>query len=191
MIADPYTPPSASLLNTAPASPAFFVVSKRKFALLYVLTCGMYFSYWLYRNWKLQRAAGSTVFPLTRTVFHLIFIFSLFVRIDRRIKASERQFSWYPKSMALGVVMLSISSIAVNWVQDLRLIFAMSLLAMGVQIYCYVCAQEAINCAENDVDGLSNSTITWANGIWIALGVSIWALLFYGAYTIMKSPLFQ
>ncbi|WP_150583021.1 hypothetical protein [Pseudomonas fluorescens] len=183
---DPYAPPTASLIPD-PVSRAFFVVSKFKFALMYVLTCGFYLTYWLYMNWKLQRAIGSKVSPLARTVFGFFFVHSLFVRIDLRIKATERQFVWYPKSMATGVLVLIGANVALNWMNDLRLASVLGVLILIVETYCFMQVQDAINHAENDVDGLGNASLTWANGAWIGLGLCIWAFAFIAYYAIFTN----
>lgn len=47
---------------------------------------------------------------------------------------------------------------------------------------CFLRVQDAINYAENDVDGLSNAALTWANGVWIGLGLCIWVLTFISYY---------
>lgn len=163
---------------------AFFVVSKRKFALMFVVTCGLYLTYWLYMNWRQQRAAGSKVLPLARTILGVFFVHSLFFRIDRRIKATGRQFGWYPGSLALGVLVLIFANIALNWMIDLRLSAVLGFLILILETYCFLRVQDAINYAENDVGGLSNSTFTCANGIWIGLGLCIWALTFIDYYAI-------
>lgn len=183
MITDPYAPPRACL-SPEPASAAFFVVSRFKFALMFVLTCGLYLTYWLYMNWKRQRAAGSRVLPLARTIFGPFFVHSLFFRIDRKIKATGRHFSWYPGSLALGVLVLIFANIALNWMIDLRLSAVLGLLILVLEIYCFLRVQAAINYAENDVEGLGNSAFTWANGIWIGVGLCLWALTFSGHYAI-------
>lgn len=178
MIVDPYAPPAASLLDVAPTSPAFYVVSKSKFALLFLATNGFYVIYWFYKNWKFQRAAGNKVLPLIRAIFGVFFIYSLFTRIDRRIKASEREFRWFPRSLALACIVIACVSTSTIWLQDFHILYAMSLLVLLLQMFCLWTVQGAINYAENDPEGLSNSALTFANGMWIALGLCIWTLVF-------------
>jgi hypothetical protein len=178
MIADPYAPPAATLHDAAPTSPAFYVVSKSKFAMLFVATNGFYIAYWLYKNWKLHRAAGNKVLPLVRTIFGVFFIYSLFTRIDRRIKASGRDFRWFPRSLALAFIVVACTSSAAVWIQDFHIQFAMSLLVLLLQIFCLLSAQAAINYSENDSEGHTNSALTFANGVWIGLGLCFWTLLF-------------
>ena len=40
--------------------------------------------------------------------------------------------------------------------------------------------QKAINLSQNDPDGATNSSITWANGIWIFLGALLWLAILAG-----------
>jgi hypothetical protein len=65
MIASIDSSSPAKGLDTAPMPPAFYVVGKSKFALLFVATSGFYFFYWMYRNWKRYRAVtDNKVWPL-------------------------------------------------------------------------------------------------------------------------------
>lgn len=41
-------------------------------------------------------------------------------------------------------------------------------------------AQKAINLSQGDEHGLLNNRLTLANGIWILLGISLWALILLG-----------
>jgi hypothetical protein len=181
MMVDPYAPPSADLSNE-PASQAFFVVSKRKFALMFIVTCGWYFTFWFYMNWRRHRAAGNKVLPLARTVFGVFFVYSLFIRVDRRIKAFDRRYAWYPRSLAIAVIVLTFTNIALNWLNDPGVSFVLSLAITGLLAYCFLSVQSAINYAESDAAGLSNSVITWANGVWICIGLCMWTLAVTGYF---------
>lgn len=189
MTDDPYATPIASLKNDVSGSPAFFVVAKRKFVLMFILGAGFYFTYWVYKNWKLQRAAGHFVLPLIRTFFSVFFIYSLFTRINQRIIASQRQFDWHPRSMALGLILVAMASVVAPWLLSLSLGLVLTILILALQTYCYSCAQEAINFAENDPEGLSNSTLTWANGFWMVMGVCVWALMGYFYFFVLRLSL--
>ncbi len=178
---NPYAPPRACL-STEPAPAAFFVVSKRKFALMFAATCGWYFTYWLYMNWRRHRRAGNKVLPFARTFFGVFFLYSLFIRVDRRVKAADRQFSWYPRSLALAMILLLFTNVVLNWLTDMRFSMVVSLLFLVPQIYCLLQVQDAINYAENDAAGLSNSVLTWANGVWIGVSLCLWTLAFVGYY---------
>ena len=45
------------MVPAVPGNADFYVVSLRKFYLLYIATLGGYVVYWFYRNWKLQKVA--------------------------------------------------------------------------------------------------------------------------------------
>jgi hypothetical protein len=182
MTADPYATPTSELSNTTTCNPAFYVVSKSKFALLFVSTCGFYLPYWFYKNWKQQRAAGNNVLPLLRTIFGVFFIYSLLVRIDRKIRASDRQLCWFPRSLAVGVITIACVGIARAWVPDFRISFAISLTVVLLQTCFLLRVQGAINFSENDPDGTSNSSLTFSNWVWVALGLCIWGLSIFALY---------
>lgn len=90
MIYDPYAPPGSLLREKSP-DPAFYVVSRKKFMLLFVLTGGAYFFFWSYLNWaRYKRASDASVLPLVRGFFAYYFLFSLFGRINTRMLACNR-----------------------------------------------------------------------------------------------------
>jgi hypothetical protein len=186
LIANSDIPSTAEFLDSVATPPAFYVVRKSKLVLMFVSTSGFYLIYWLYRNWKLYRTAtGNKVLPLVRAILGVLFVYSLFTRIDRRMSASGRQYRWYPRSLALGVILLACGGSALIWVPDVHIRFALSLMILILQTCCLLRVQDAINYLENDADGLGNSTLTFANGLWVALGLCWWGLAIIGFYILL------
>lgn len=183
MITELYATPISSLEPTEPAQPTFYVVSQRKFMLLFLTTQGWYLIYWFYRNWKLYRAAtGIKVMPISRTILCLFFVYSLFTRIDRRIVNSGQRYSWYPRSVALVFIFACVLGAGQVWVWEQYLKTALAMLSLLLQTACLVYVQTAINYGESDAEGVANSRLTFANGMWVSLGLCIWALLTLGVY---------
>lgn len=183
MTNNPYAPPIASLEVTETAPAVFYVVSKRKFLLLFLMTQGWYLLYWFYRNWKLYRAAtGTQVMPKVRAIFAIFFVYSLFTRIDRHIYASGRLYSWYPRGIALVFIVLNLLAVGQMWLIDLQYQLALGIISTMLQMCCLFYVQNATNHAENDPEGLANSTLTFANAVWMLLGLCTWALLLSVAY---------
>lgn len=182
-----YAPPSANVDCAEPQSCAFYVVSKRKFLILNIATSGWYFTYWLYRNWKLYRnATGEKVLPLFRTILGVFFVYSLFMKIDRRMRVSGRNYRWHPRSLALGYILSVCASVAQVWIPQVRVSFLLSCLFLFFYTFFLLRVQGAINFLENDAGGLSNSTLTFANGVWIALGLGVWSLALYSVYLLSR-----
>lgn len=183
MINTPYATPTSNLETVEPGGQAFYVVSKRKFLLLFLTTQGWFMTYWFYRNWKLYRAAtGTDVMPKTRALFSVFFVYSLFVRIDRHIHASGRQYSWYPRLIAVVVILVMVSAAVQGWMIYPDLQIALALLSMLVQMVCLYYVQNAVNYGESDPEGSSNSALTTANVMWMLLGLCHWALVFTSFY---------
>ena len=183
MIAEPYATPISTLEAPEPAQPTFYVVSKRKFLLLYLATQGWYLLYWMYKNWKLYRTAtGIKVMPMVRTFLSVFFVYSLFTRIDRRIVNSGQRYFWYPRSVALVFIIACCLGAGQNWVWGLHLKIALGILSLLLQTACLLYVQDAINYGECDAAGAGNSKLTFANGMWVSLGLCIWALAALGIY---------
>ena len=62
----------------AASPPKFYVVSARKFWLLFLLTGGIYCVAWFYKNWAhFKRATkDDDIWPGPRAVFHIFFVHS-------------------------------------------------------------------------------------------------------------------
>jgi hypothetical protein len=186
MNANPYAPPVAELDCTEPPRAAFFVVGTSKFALMIVFTFGLYLTYWMYKNWKLYRTAtGNKVLPIVRAFFFVFFVYSLFTSIDRRIRASGKGYRWYPRLLALIVIMTALAGIGLMWLPDPHISFALSLLVLLLQVCSLLRVQEAINYLENDVRGTANSTLTFANGVGFAFGLCCWGVMILTFYTLL------
>lgn len=178
---------SVELLETSPKRPTFYVVGQRKFALLFVSTFGFYWTYWTYKNWRLYRAAtGNKVLPLARTIMGVFFVYSLFMKVDRRIFASGRRYRWYPRSLALAVILTACAGATRVWVLDAHVSFALFLLVLLLLTCCLMRVQAAINFSEYGVEEPINSTLTFANGIWVGLGLSWWGVVILTFYFLVQ-----
>jgi hypothetical protein len=191
---DVYKPPKAALHDSRVNSAAgnkYYVVSNKKFLLLYISTLGIYSVYWFYKNWSLyKKSTGESMLPVMRGIFSIFFAHSLFRKVDSSIQEKSIPYSWSPKMLATVYV---ISALVANFSDRLAtkgigspitdflgLILAFS---AGWALYR---AQGAINMACNDPHGAANADITPANIIWIILGVVLWALILIGIFATLE-----
>ncbi|MEJ2693955.1 MAG: hypothetical protein P8166_13140 [Candidatus Thiodiazotropha sp.] len=132
MDSNPYSPPVAELEQDLEQASCFYVVSPRKFTLLYFSTFGLYMFYWFYANWnEYRRATGHKVWPVPRALFNILFTL-------------------------------------------------LALLFFALKYFTLITPQKAINTVNGSPAGESNSSLTWGNYIWIALGAIIWLLSIAG-----------
>ncbi|MHC8392115.1 hypothetical protein ACYZT8_00380 [Pseudomonas sp. LB3P93] len=178
MHSNPYSPPAADCAIGNDLLFAFYVVSKRKLAVLFVATFGLYFMYWSYRNWKNYRAATAVrVMPSIRAVMSVWFTYALVRAIDRRIYATGFRYKWYPRFLALTFILLCALESTRIWILDLHLSLAMLVVLLTLQVSCLMRVQVAINYLADDASGRQNSTLSPINWIWIVLGLCWWGLL--------------
>lgn len=84
--------------------PVFFPVSLTKLLLLSICTLGLYEIYWFYKNWRLIKAREkSKVSPALRSVFGVIFCYSLLKRVS-------------DQSTAVGGNAIAAGPLALGWV---------------------------------------------------------------------------
>ena len=164
-------------------APRFYIVSKNKFIVMFLLTLGYYYTYWLYKNWKTYRTAtNARVLPLIRTIMGVLFIYSLHMKIDRQLYISHTPYKWHPRLLAFALIASGFLWIyAAFWPSAPGAHPVVPIATLFFNMFCVLRVQSAINHLENDPLGQQNSRITAANCFWISLvGVGL-ALLIYKA----------
>ena len=168
----------------------FYVVSRRKLAVLYILTLGMYGVYWFYQNWARYNRnspdaakAGHSVWPLPRAVFSIFFVHDLFARIKAYGSLKNEVGIWETRPHAtilVGLLLLSnLLDRAVN--KDIGAPFTdvLSLLILFPLAQQFALAQDMINLSCGDRHAESNSTFSGANIAWIVVGGLAWLLILW------------
>jgi hypothetical protein len=159
--------------------PDFYVVSQKKFFILYIGTLGIYAIYWFYKNWKLYKdATGSQLWPIPRAIFAVFFVHNLFGLIKEKITNKHGSFQWNHRSNATAVVVLIIIS---NLLDRLTMESVGSpyvdFLSLGILLplaFSLYQAQAAINYSCDDPEGITNKKMTGMNYFWLAIGASLW-----------------
>jgi len=183
------TPQSEVGLEEVAEEGEYYVVSTLKFTMLYISTLGIYALYWFYRNWKLHKIKqGLDIWPIPRAIFAIFFIHSLFNNVNSKLKDSGSDFSWKSGIMATLFIVLSIGSSVCDRLADseigLPYTTFVSLIILPFTFYILLKAQKAINTAENDPTGSTNSSITLLNCVWIFLGLLIWGAAIIGVLVV-------
>jgi hypothetical protein len=192
-----YAPPKADLSKPGEAGSdgdnAFYVVSIRKFTLLYFLTLGLYQIFWSYKNWssykdrcRYANAEGQDIWPIPRAIFSIFFIHSLFYKVEEYAKENARPLNWNVDTHAtLLVFMLIVSSIcgrlAGKGIGTPYTDFV-SLVLLVPMYFSVRKAQEYINFSCGDAEGISNSQFTGANWAWMVAGAIFWMLALFGLF---------
>lgn len=176
-----YQAPQAEL-SEAEALQEFYVVSIKKFCLLYFFTCGIYVIYWFYRNWFLYKQYHQkTLWAPFRAIFSIFFAHSLFKKIDGSLQEKGERYAWSPFLLATAYVLLTVAgpifdllaerSMALPWSIYASIAFT---LIVGLLL---VPAQKAINIALQDPNGSTNASVNLANVIFCLLGVLLWCIV--------------
>jgi hypothetical protein len=191
---NPYAPPMAELECDAATGTKFYVVSPRKFTILFFATVGLYTYYWFYANWReFRRATGERIWPIPRAIFSIFFAHSLYHKIQARLDEREEKFTWSPGGLATAYVVLSIVSNIFDRM-SMKDIFTpysdiLGLFLLPALYYTLMMPQKAVNLAERDAAGTVNDRMTGANYFWIVLGVILW--LFAGLGLLVTFGIFQ
>lgn len=189
MSSNPYAPPVAVVQDVLPEAslstePVLYVVSRRKFAVLFFTTLGMYQWYWFYRNWRLLKREDPSIWPWPRTCFNIFFIHSLFRHVARIAKKDRVSIVWDAGSHARFLVFikiihslfdrLSVKSIWSPWTDIIDILLLIPLW------HAFDYAQVRINKVSGDPNGSSNDRFTTANKAWIATGGLLMILAIIG-----------
>lgn len=173
------------------AEPAFYVVSKRKFTILFLATLGLYYLYWFYKNWSRYQdqapyasEAKNTIWPFPRAMFAVFFVHSLFRKIREYGIDKPQVDAWANGTHAGLVVLLLLVSNALDRLASKGIgspwTDLLSLLILAPMLFAFLNAQEIINVACDDPAGAGNATLSVANYVWIVIGVIFWLLIFVG-----------
>ncbi len=128
--------------------------------------------------------------PVFRSIFTIVFAFSLLSRIDKSLKHSKIQYDWSPKLLVVCMWLIIAISLAAGLLAPLptgeskhdallnlrAMIEAILQLLAILWVMCRV--QLAINALECDPRGETNSRSTRAGNGWMMLGVTLWMFLF-------------
>ena len=157
----------------------YYVVSMRKFTVLFIGTMGMYQLYWFYRMFKsMEVVQDRKLLPIFRTLLSFIFVLGLFNFIYRAERNCENSREWRPDFLA-GVfvgswavqmlVILGSSSLPAT------VYFLIQLLAFFAQFYAVYQVQLAVNRIAKDPFGQVNPRMTTTNLLWVLFGTFLWA----------------
>jgi hypothetical protein len=183
---NPYSPPKARLADVnRPQSSGYYVVSIRKFTLLFFITLGLYSFYWFTVNWQAyKRESGENIRPIARAIFSIFFVHSLYYKIDAKRAECNVSFAWSPKPLATAYVVLSIVGAILDRLAYLEagspLVDFLGIATLPFLYYIQLIPQKVVNAFEGDVDGESNDQFTTANIVWIVIGVLLWLMMLIG-----------
>ena len=158
---------------------AFFSVSIKKLCLLYFFTFGIYTLVFFYQNWKLQKLKWSLkVSPVLRSVFAIFFVHSLFSRMTSSAEAKNTE---HIPNLSLQATVYVVSSVASGVISNFAeteptypALGVASLILLFVALYPLCVAQKLVFKINDDKDGVSNSTFSLTNWIFIVLGALLW-----------------
>jgi hypothetical protein len=174
-----------SVSETLPDNNPFYVVSSRKFLVLYVATLGSYIVYWIYRNWREYKlASNEKVMPILRAIFSIFFIHELFRKVQEKLDKNSINYSWKHRNLATYIVVLLLISNVLDRMSTKSagspFTDYASLIILAPLAYLFLNAQRAINIACGDENGSGNDKITAANIFWIVFGAALWGFTIYG-----------
>jgi hypothetical protein len=92
------------------AEPTYFPVSNAKLVVLSLCSFGLYELYWLYRNWKLEKArTREDMWPFWRAFFGPLWAYSLFSRIRERATEASVPASYSSGGLAAAFFVLNVA----------------------------------------------------------------------------------
>jgi hypothetical protein len=172
----PPTPPAAPVAEV-PATP-FFSVSLLKLAVLSLVTFALYDVYWAWQNWRAIQARDPRhkhILPFWRGFFGFIWIYPLLREVRTMQEATG-----LPKEKTIPA-----GPLAVAWI-GLTLLYKLPggwFFLSFLSIIPLLAMQSHINRLNSVVAPHApvNSRFTWANWIWIVVGIIWLALAIYGS----------
>jgi hypothetical protein len=193
---NPYKPPEANLTleDTVEANDSmFYVVSPKKFLLLFIGTLGIYQLYWFYENWSKYKAHKKlSLWPIPRALFSIFFAHSLFRIINEKLVLKNNEKGWnHSFSATLFVLFTLVSNADKLFEEAFGELISYTIVIIMIPLTAWILyeVQIRINQVCGSIDGEENSKITGANIFWLALGGILWLLLLFGFLLIINPDL--
>jgi hypothetical protein len=174
-------------LVAASEGPMFYVVSKRKLAILFLSTFTAYAFYWFYKNWSRYKGKhpeasrfGSTISPAPRAAFSMFFTHALFRKVKAYGLAQPAVARWRSNLHATILIALMLLANFIDVLITGRAGDVASFASIVVLVLPFLKAQEMINLSCDDPEGKGNDRLTKANWAWIIVGAVGWLLVIVG-----------
>lgn len=189
-MADAITASEFDALLAASQGPMFYVVSTRKFAILFLSTLTVYAYYWFYQNWDRYKRRhpeasrfGSTISPAARAAFSMFFTHALFRKVKAHGAGQPALARWRSGLHAtILVALMLLSSFIDSFIAGPAGDYV-SFAGVFVLALPFLRAQRMINLSCGDPQGMSNDRLSKANWAWVVAGVAGWVLLIAGLGT--------
>ncbi len=185
MSEDIYSAPESVLTNeTDEKRDSYYVVSLKKFTVLFFSTLSVYSVYWFYKNWRLIKVRqGRSIWPVPRAIFDIFFTHSLFKEVEGDLKDKYNE-DWEGGTIATVYVVSAIASNVVDKLSEKSIgspySDVISIAILYPLWWALYSAQQKINLICGDPEGDSNSDFSAVNIIFIILGILLWAVIVLG-----------
>lgn len=198
-----YTPPASALNSSAKTDPPFFTVSQKKLTVMFIITSGLYGMYWCFKNWSHYRAySGRPIWPLPRTVFGLLYLPSLFYKIDGTLKEQGKGRMPYWAASVAGIFILTFAPHIVGFLigffaaisgrpyEGIGIVTTLAVATIPLLLICLILrrVQSFINLLSGDTEGRSNGDFTRWNILWMAIGVVYWIVGLTVSVSMTQAP---
>lgn len=178
------TPQSDVAMDDDGLHAEFYVVSLKKFSILFFSTIGIYSIYWFYKNWSILKGRYNlNIWPAPRALFSIFFAHALFGKIARELK-NKTDRDWHGSALATLYVVSSVLSTVLDRVSSkgvgspiTDLLSLLILIPIWGSLYS---AQKQVNLACGDEQGESNTQLTGQNIVFMLLGAVLWLLILLG-----------
>jgi hypothetical protein len=186
---NPYAAPIAKLESQL-ESAQFYLVSSKKFWLLFMLTFGGYSIVWMYLHWDtIRKHTGEVLWPAPRSVFQVFFFHALFQRFQQAASMRAGRPASSLAGIATVLVVVSITSSVLNRLSQSdrvpEFIALLPIFLLPIQAWLFHFAQRVANYAAGDDEGKRNSTFSGINVLWMFLGGIWWVLVLLGSFMIL------
>jgi len=161
--------PREPLFTFGMKDPTWFMVGAVKLTVMLTVTLGLYQLYWCYKQWDRVRDAGDNVHPAARSLFSLVFCYSLFRRIIDSTHAVGVVTRLPPSLLAVGFIVSSLMWRAHGPESYLGFLAFVPLVAAQR-------IANAVALAQGSTED-RNTRLTWLNWVGVLVAATLFALL--------------
>lgn len=163
----------------------FYVVSPKKFIILFLGSMGIYSLYWFYKNWSnYKKDTGDKMWPVARSLFSIFFVHDLFKKMMGKGSNQTGEMSKHVNVITVVYMFAYVASTVSDRLSGKEIgspyTDYISIILLPVIGWALYKAQLLANAACNDLNGDSNNKLTPLNYLWLFLGGLFWILVLWG-----------
>jgi len=156
------------------------IISLKKFIFLYIISCGLYGMWWVYKSWRFfQQKEKSNIMPAVRTFFSIFFLYSFFKKILYLAKEKGYTYGYSAILLFVGFIFTHLLVTVISYMSE-----PLGLISIFNFVFL-IPSFKALNFAKQkstDFIKIEQESFNGRQIVLIVLGAMFWILILIGLF---------